>query len=245
MTLKALFGSVTVHANEEQLKSNVLAYKQGPIRWIRRSEQYKQIPGGMKALRVINDIFHYRNVATVPVACNIPFRLDSVLTSAVIRFGTDYSEEVLGSKLYSSTNPKGFLVDGKMDEAEKGFFNPDLDEWRIITGTFGTFITRTILTPEIKENINVTMGLIDDINQKYPPEKFPGTIGYLYQDWDVGHLTKGKYYLFLEFYYPPHYKSGDEVQYMNYIDHPLKIQAENQVGTSQLLLIPNVGKKYL
>jgi hypothetical protein len=238
-------GSVTVHANEEQLKADVLAYKQGPIRWVRRSEQYKHIPGGMKALRVINDIIHYRNVATVPVAFNAPFRLDSVLTSAVIRFGTDYSEEVLGSKLYSSTNPKGFLVNGKMDETEKNFSNTELDEWRIITGSFGTFITRTILTPEIKRDISITMGLIDNIDQKYPPERFPGTIGYLYQDWNIGHLAKGKYYLFLEFYYPPHYKSGDEAQYVNYIDHPLKEQVGNQSGVSQLLIIPNVGKKYL
>jgi hypothetical protein len=243
--IKIMFGKVTIKLNEESVKSNILSWKIGPIRWIRRAEQYTQLPGGGKALRVIADCYEYENLASAPVLFNIPFRLDSVVTSAAIRFGTDYSPEAIGAKIYSSSIKDGFLVDGKMDNDESTFSSATLDQWRMITGKFGTFITRTMLTKQIQDNISIPMGYIDDINLSAPPEKYPGTLGFLYQDWVVSHLQKGKYYLFLEFYYPDHYKRGDEVAYVNYLDNPVKIQVGSAQQENEGLFLANVGKKYL
>jgi hypothetical protein len=243
-TIKFLFGSVTIKVTEETLKSDVLAYKQGPVRTIRRVEQYVDAPFGMKAMRVVVDNYYYRTGTTVPVMFDIPFRLDSIVTSAIVRFGTDYNPDAIGSKIYNSCNPQGFLVDGKMDDNKENF-NPANDSWRLITGEAGTFMTRTIYTPEIlNSGIEITMGLTDDIMRKDPPETYPGCIGYLWQDWNIGKLKKGKYWLFLEFYGIPHYKPGDEVKYMNYMDHPVEIRVGNKEGISQALLLPNLGDLY-
>jgi hypothetical protein len=243
VTFKALFGTVPIRLNEEQLESDVLAYRVGPVRLNKRSEQYARIPGGFKALRVVADCMYYRNAVTVPLAINAPFNMNVFLSSAVIRFGTDHSEGAIGSMLYNSCNPKGALIDGKMGEAEKNW-NPEFDKWRLLTGDFGTFMTRTILTPEIKENVTISMGLIDDVNQALPPEAYPGSIGFLWQDWDISKAHKGKYYMFIEFYFLPNYKSGDEVQYINYMDNVVKVRTGNQEGDSQALLLSNLGKKY-
>ncbi len=240
---KMLFGSVTLKFDEEGLKSDVLAYKKGPIRMTRRLEQYVVVPGGFKALRVVLDVSHYRCRTTVPSMFRMPFRLNKVLSEAVIRFGTDYCEEVIGSKVYNSCNPQGFLVDGKMDDGEKDF-DPGVDKWRLISGEFGTFMTRTLFTPEILEHIKITEGFIDDITQKSPPERFSGTIGYLWQDWNIGGLPKGEYYLFLDFYYMPPYKPGNEVQYVNCQDHPIKIRVGNQEKVNNALILPKLGEKY-
>jgi hypothetical protein len=244
-TFKVLFGSLTIRLNEETVKSNILAWKIGPIKWNRRAEQYSKLPGGAKALRVIADVYEYRNMATAPVMFNVPFRFDTVVTSATVRFGSDYTKEVLGSRIYNSSNPKGFIVDGKMSDDEKNNFNPQFDEWRVTTGKFGTLITRTVLTKEIRKDITISMGFVDDITKNDPPERFPGTIGYLYQDWNIGHLKKGKYYLFLEFYYPYRYKPGDEMEYAKYLDHPVKIRSGSKEQENEALFLPNVGKKYL
>jgi hypothetical protein len=240
---KMLFGTLTVHFNEEGLKSDVIAYRIGPIRLIRRVEQYAKMPGGVKALRVVSDVIFYRTTTTVPVMYNVPFQLNTVLTSAVIRFGTDYNPTVIGSWSCNSNNPDGFIVDGKMGDAEKNF-NPKVDAWRLITGDFGTYMTRTIFTPEILRDIKITMGVIDDISQEYPPEKYPGSIGYLWQDWDISALKRGKYYLFLDFCHPPHYKKGDEMKYVNYMDHPVRLKVGTSEGQNKPLLLPNLGAKY-
>ena len=88
------------------------------------------------------------------------------------------------------------------------------------------------------------MGLIDDANYKNPPEREPGTYGFLYQDWNIGQIPKGHYVLFLEFYHVPHYKKGDEVKYVKYQDDPVKIKVGSIEEENITRLVPEVGKKY-
>ncbi len=245
VTVKMFFNTVTLKFSEENLKSRVLAYKRGPVRVIKRVEQYALLPGGIKVLRAVSDILQCRATATCPIIWQIPFRLDKVVSSLVMRFGTDYNKNVIGARVVNSSNPQGFLVDGKMDDDELNNFNPVFDKWRLITGDCGTFMTRTIPTQEILKHVKMSMGLIDDITQVYPPESDPGTIGYLYQDWDIGKAPKGTYYMFLDFYWVPNYKPGDEFKYTNYMDHPLKIQVGDQERTSQVLhYTTNLCKRY-
>jgi hypothetical protein len=238
-----VFG-MPINLNEEGVKCNVIGHQIGPIRLIRRLEQYVPI-AGIPALRVVEDVMYYRYTATVPVQFEIPIGHPRKMgVQIVIRFGTDYTSDVLGSRCYSSTSrEEGYLINGKMDDDEANYPS-QMDNWRLITGDFGTFMTRTMLTREIKDNVKISMGLIDDENYKYPPEAFPGSIGYVWQDWDFSDGAKGIYHLYVEFYTIPYYKKGDEVAYLNYLDHPLKIQVGSQESTSQMLLRPEYEKRY-
>jgi hypothetical protein len=132
-----------------------------------------------------------------------------------------------------------------MDDAKRNM-NPEFDSWRLLASERmgGAFMTRTILTPEIRENIKITMGLIDDSTKKDPPEQFPGSCGYLWQDWDFTKANKGKYWLYLEYYGIPGYKKGDEVAYCNYMDHPIRIRGNNQERINQPMFLPELGQRY-
>jgi hypothetical protein len=131
-----------------------------------------------------------------------------------------------------------------MDDGEENY-SPEFDDWRLITGKFGTFMTRTILTDDIKNaGVKITMGMIDDITKEFPPEKYPGSIGYVWQDWDFSDMKKGTYYLYVESYTPPYYVPGDEREYLHYMDNPVKIRVANTESTSQLLLKPEYEKRY-
>jgi len=88
------------------------------------------------------------------------------------------------------------------------------------------------------------MGLIDDETQAAPPETYPGSIGYMYEDWSVGNLPRGKYHLFVQWCFPPRYKPGVEVPYLNTLDHPLKIRSETQEDVSQLSKVPIISHMY-
>jgi len=241
--IKMLFGAVTLKFKEESLCCNMMAWKVGPVRLIRRMEQYVKLPGGHKSLRVISDIAYYETVNSVPVLFNVPFKLDTVISSAVIRIGTEYTKGATGSIAMNSENPKGFLVDGKMDDGEEKF-NPHVDKWRILYGDFGSFLCRTVFTPEILKHVKITQGIIDDAARVDPPEEEPGAYGFMYQDWDITNLPRGSYNLFLEFYFPSFYKVGDEKEYVNYLDNPMKVSRSGQETLNQTHIIPNIGEMY-
>ena len=44
----------------------------------------------------------------------------------------------------------------------------------------------------------------------------------------IGHVPPGDYLIPLDFYSPPNYQPGDEAQYLNIRDHPLRIGIEGQ-----------------
>ena len=246
ITVKLVFNTITLNFTEEQMKSSVLAYKRGPVRVTKRVEQYLLLPAGIKAFRAITDVMQYRATATCPLIFQVPFRMRRIVSSLVVQAGTDYNRNAIGARVINSSNPQGFLVDGRMDDDELNNFDPEYDNWRLITGGCGTFMNRTIFpNPEFKKYVTGSMGYIDDVSQAYPPESEPGTIGYLYQEWDIGKIPKGTYYGFLEFYWVPNYEPGDELKYTNYMDHPLKIQAGDQERTSQVMFyVTDLCRRY-
>ncbi len=235
----------TIRLNEESLSSDVLAYKRGPIRVVRRVEQWVGFFFNMKLMRTFSDVYQYRNTTTVPVTVHIPGSLQKLfIKEAVVRFGTDYGPNAIGSMTYNSNNLQGFVVDGKMDDGEENF-NPAPDSWRVLTGPCGTFMTRSLFYDPPK-GFKISMGLIDDLDYKDPPEQSPGCLGYMWQDWDLTSAKGfvGDYQFYLEFSHPPKYQLGDEVPYLNYLDHPLKlIIGENKVE-NQPLLSAQIGKRF-
>ncbi|MCP4683097.1 MAG: hypothetical protein GY864_12245 [Desulfobacterales bacterium] len=220
--IKLFFGTASIHLDEENMGADVLAYKRGPVRLIRRMEQWVKMPFNLKALRVFSDLTHYRNLTSAPIMFDIPFRLNNMVSNVYIIAGTDYSPGAKGSHFFNSSNPEGFLINGKMGDVEDNF-NPARDEWRVMTGPAGSFLTRSVFSEKIIKGMEITQGIIDDESHLHPPESIPGCIGFAYQKWHVGQLSKGTYKFYLEFYFPPFYKKGDEVAYLNYQDHPLII----------------------
>jgi hypothetical protein len=246
ISLKLLFSAITFRLNEEQVGSNVLAYKHGPIKLITRTEQYVNGPGGLKIGRGVIDTQETSIASIAPLLIDIPFRLDRVVSSLTFRTGTDYNENAFGAKVYNSNNLQGFLVDGKMDDGEKNF-NPAADEWRLMVGKAGILMSSTVYPPEFLKYLDRSAGLIDDITKKDPPETYPGCIGYLWQDWNVGKVPKGKYYLFVYFYQPANpkgYTPGYEIPFMNYQNKQLKIRGGGKEETNRTQIIANIGKRY-
>jgi hypothetical protein len=248
ITIKLLFGSLKLKITEESMKSDILAYQIGPIRMLKRSEEYFEGPkwiGGGKVARGIIDDVDYRTLSPMPVIIEIPFKLDTIASSVKVWVGVDYNRNVIGSKVFNSENPQGFLVDGKMDDGELNF-NPAVDKWRIMTGPCQTAMQRTIFTPELlKEKIKIKFGIIDDETLKDLPESEPGTYGCIWQEWDITNVRAGKYVVFIEMYTIPSYKPGDEKDYMKYMDNPIKVRVGDNIRSNETVILPEVCKKYL
>ncbi len=240
---KLFFGKITLKFNEEKLLSDVLSYIQGPVRVVKRVEQYVKGPLGMKLFRAVVDVQYYETIATVPTNIDLPFKMGRVLTTLTMSFGTDFTPAVKGSTFYSSTNPQGILVDGKMTESDKNF-NRGREDWNVITGDWGTYMTRIVLPDYFHDYVTIIQNIVDDENIALPPEAIPGSIGYITQEVNVTNAPRGTHTFLLEFYTPPNYKLGDEVAYRNYLDHPLTVKIKDNEFTSQVKLYAKVGRKF-
>ncbi len=243
VTIKLFFGKFTIDVDEESIRTDVLAWIQGPVRVIRRLENYAKGPFNMKLSRGITDVQYYETLATVPVHVFVPFKMESVVTSTILRFGTDYDPMVKGSMFYNSSNPDGVLIDGKMGEAEKNF-NSEPDTWRVITGKWGSLMTRSVYDEKMLAHVNLTQGVMDDETYLAPPEALPGAIGWTYQELKIHKLPGGRYTFYLEFYTPPNYKRGDEKIYLNYLDEPLNISINGKTYLNQVKLLGNPGETF-
>ena len=242
--VKLLFGSMTISFNEERVDSKVLAYKRGPVRVVRRVEQYAVVPPfNIKIVRVVTDLTNYCMFYSSPLIFSVPFQLDNIVSSAHLVLGTDYNENAIGGITANSANPKGFLIDGTMAHEELAF-NNTFPEWRLLHGDFGAFLNRLYIPEESLEDIVACGGYIDDMAKPEPPESHPGSIGNLYLDIDLGKAKRGRYEMFMQESYLPHYKSGDEHGFQNVMDYPLKIRVMSQTDENDLFFICTLGKKY-
>ena len=232
-----------MHFNEEKLASDVLAWIQGPIRVVKRVEQWARAPLGLKLLRAVVDVQYYETMATVPVNISLPIDIEKIVTSVVVSFGTDYSPAVKGSTYYSSTNPQGILIDGQMTESDRNF-NREREDWNVITGKWGSYMTRIIVPEYVYEYVTISQNIVDDESAALPPEAIFGSIGYITQDLNVSRVPKGKHTIYMEFYTPPNYQPGDEVAYLNYLDHPLVLKIKENQFVSQVKLCARVGKGF-
>jgi hypothetical protein len=180
---------------------------------------------------------------SAPIHFYFPFKIERVVTSLHLRIGTDYAPAVKGSTYYNSNNLQGVYIDGTMDATHDNF-NPQLDQWRVMTGEWGSFMTRSVLTPEAAGYLDIVQGITDDETFVDPPETYPGCIGWTWQDWRIGQLPGGHYTFYLEYYAPPNYKPGVEVIYLNYLDHPIRLRVGNQIYENDVRLFGVPGKEF-
>lgn len=236
-TIRFLLSLIPFEITEDLIRSEVLAHASGPVMAVRRVEQYAPILN-YKALHAVSEPRYFRDMMTVGIQIRIPTIVPIVVSDFRARVGVDFGEAALGSRIVNPHNLAGVPVDGRMGEAERNFV-PDFAHWRLITGACGTLVVRTVFPGDLAQRMEVRVGVLDDRDHALPPEGVPGSIGFLFEDWNFSNLAAGTYRLDLDLYYPPHYKPGDEQAYIDYRDHPLRIavggrEAENVVSRHEI-----------
>jgi hypothetical protein len=116
-------------------------------------------------------------------------------------------------------------IDGKMSPEEKKL-NLDPYKWMIIHGTKpgerGGWLNRIFYDEGIKAQ--PYLFYMDDENAADPPENDRGQIGNIGYDMRyMETLKKGVWWLTSYMYNIPDYHPGAEKEYLNILDHPLKI----------------------
>ncbi len=203
---RALFGILKITLDETNIVGGIETYRNVDSSMVRGYAQYwvqAILPFGLKSPKALMDVYVYDSWVLVPSQIKIPVDPGYLITDFQVTFGYDLNQNAKGMKFYNSNNLEGFLIDGKMDEAEKQM-NTDDDKWRAIVGPQGTMITASVWDKSYKAQVeNISIHYVDDVNKEFPPDNEPGSMGFQYTHSQMKSLDSGTYNMLLCWLYPP------------------------------------------
>jgi hypothetical protein len=217
--------NVCFERSENDFASELIAFINGPVRVIRRTNNMMMLFGKIPSPGSVVDNVYYYDQFIFPTVINVPLDMGTFLREMKFRVTTDHNRRAIGKRFVNSNNPHGTTIDGKMSPEEKKL-NLDPYKWMIIHGTEpgkrGGWLNRIFYDEGIKAQ--PYLYYMDDANKLDPPESDPGQIGNI--GYDIRYmetLKKGIWRLTSYMYNIPDYHPGAEKPYLNILDHPLKI----------------------
>ncbi len=220
-SFKLFFSLFTIRLTEDRMGSQVSAYLDGPIRVMRRVDYWAKFGFGIRSSSFQADITYYPAFIHSPVTLRIPVKLDLFLSDARTTIGNEYTHHAYGMIFTNSNNPDGTLIDGRMSPQEE-VLDPAPGEWVLLTGPQGTMLRGSVPAGKGSEQVKVTQGYVDDYRSEDPPEEEPGQIGFIHEYTDMTHMEPGEYKLDFRFHFPPHFRPGEEEEYLRRERTPLE-----------------------
>jgi len=223
-----LLRGVTFSRNEDDFVSRVLAYKDGPVRMMRRVANSMRLVAGLKTPKLIAYSMYYRDAVEAPNRIDVPVAVGKVLRDFHFEGGADYLHECIGMRFYSSRNPAGVLVDGRMSPEEEALNTQDL-EWTLLAGPQGNLLTRVDLGPGLREVVGKELIYRDDATRSEPPESEFGQFPKIaFSFTNLTALKRGRYSYSVHFYCLPPYRPGVEKEFLDILDRPVEARTSER-----------------
>ena len=219
-----LIRGITFSRNEDDFVSFVIAYKDGPVRVMRRVANSMRLVVGLKTPKIIAYSMYYRDAIEAPNRVDIRVAVATIVRDAYFEGGSDYTHRAVGMRFYSSSNPQGVVVDGRMSPEEEALDRGD-HAWTLLAGPQGNMLARVELGPGLRETLGKQLLYSDDILKDNAPEDETGTVPRIaFSFTNLMALKKGKYAYNIRFYFLPPYSPGQEKAYLDILDHPLEVR---------------------
>ena len=182
----------------------------------------------------------------IGVATNILFNPGMLLTDYSMSVGYDlHHPHGYGMQWYNSNKLEGFLADGVTSPMEAEY-DDSSDQWRSIVGSNGWMIHSSTWDKEYFEQAETKVHYRDDIESYFPPEYYPGDLGYYYTISTVKSMKPRKYKFQMDWYWPYNFYDPDGVrldivdQIVSIQDKPLVIKVGSRQVTSSGPLVSHV-----
>ncbi len=245
LSVNAFFKLLEIKKTEEDFRSIVVGWKDGPIRAMRKVENYFRILFNLSSPSIFSVNEYYERMTYTPVQLTIPFKLKWVFNSFGVNdwTWTIYGDfpGLKGGAAYTDQNTGGFQFTGSHSTK---YLNQHIDMSRFSWGYntkpgVGTWFPNLLL-PEILYGI-VTLHIVDDETLLDPPEDTPGLIGAgMKSQWNFVHpdlielLEPGTYELSMDTYFPhPTIRIEEVDEWLQIRQFPLWVEvAEMQINSS-------------
>ena len=225
------------YRDETDFSSELISFKDGPVRVIRRVRNSFQINRILKTPYAASETIYYSNAILMPYRIKVPINLKALSTvlgigEIKVRGGPD-GRNLNGWRLKTDMDPRWLEIDGKMDQVEKNIITEGVKRF-ILAGPQGAFLCRIILdkTPDGSAQdipIKTRFFYVDDNKTPEPPEFVPGqspNLGFWMRG--IEELEKGTFYFYIIGYMIKNYQEGMETGYLNILDQPIQAIVNNE-----------------
>lgn len=220
---KPAFLPTVIDKSEEEFKTRLLAYKDGPVRLIRKTESRLTFFQIFESPKAISYQEFYGHLFSVPLVVDLPFNVGDIFSWAKITLTTEMRSGGRGI-YYNEHNLAGVEIDGLPSEAEKSL-DPSPFRWAVMKSLMPE-------SPGAMFNINVLpdyfpdrplLYYVDDLHLPDPPENEPGqwgNVGYTIQKFHW--LKEGSHKLSSILYVLDDFAAGDEKEVLDVYDAPVQ-----------------------
>lgn len=183
-TATFLWGLVHVSRNEDDVTTEFVAWRQGPIRVIRRQRQWVRIGFGIRSPTFGSYTYFYRDFAALPVGLYLNFPPTYFFGDISIRAFLDF-RDLRGWQLVLPDIPDPIVIDGAMT-ARKEDLNRLPASWFALRGPQVTLVQILDVGPSLA-SVQRRLVYREAPTAADPPEDIPGeepAIGYRLERWD-------------------------------------------------------------
>lgn len=225
VTAEIFWGLFAFHRTEDDITSTVLAWKDGPIRVIRRARLSIRLGYGLPEPTIIAEDFLTGDTFEGPVIVRLPFNLRYVFGDLTVRIFLDFDR--LDGRLFTAGQAPTLIgcreAFGHVDNVSADWFG--------MTGPEGTFIHALRVSPTM-QGVQRHLYVVAD-PEPDPPERAAGNcpgVGYTLTDWRT--VGRGSHEMGMVIRAFDHFRPGDEQAFLATLDHPLAVE----VGTASVPL---------
>jgi hypothetical protein len=195
--------------NEDDVTEEVLGYKDGPIRVVRRSRIGIEIGWGLPAPSIINEDYFYADYAEAPVHISLPFSLAYVFGDLDVRLYLDFLK-LDGFRVVAEGLPSGTRIVGS-PPTDRAPQDEPRTHWFLLEGRSVKFFHRLRFGPTL-DRLECRLFYVDDPARPDPPEAVPGSvpgIGYRLTDWSS--VRRGRHEIWMDTYIVDGPATADDV----------------------------------
>ncbi len=217
-TLRANLAHWTL--NEQQGRHQRIAWTAGPVRVVRRSRHQVSLGFGIHLTAGVAHTYFYPQHVFGPGSLKLPFS-PGVFFKDITARGGAAARDLRGWRYHADgVPPKGFLVDGHMDDAERAF--DGRGEWFALGHRDEAILFVTHLSENLRAHTDLRLLYLDDAKRLAPPEDVPGSVPFVgSESRHVEKLPAGRYRFQLVIYMLPGYRRGNERPLLADLDGPL------------------------
>ncbi len=208
--------------NEQQGHHELIAWKTGPVRVIRRSRHQVVVGLGIHLTAGLANTFFYPRHVYGPGSLKLPFS-PGILFSQITAYGGVDGRDLRGWRYFAPGAPAhGFTIDGHMDDAERAFKSSG--EWFVLARGEQAILFVTRMSENLRQGITIGLLYRDDASRPNPPEQVPGTVPLVgYEGRGIEKLPGGRYTFALHIFTLDGYHRGDELAVLAELDAPLAV----------------------
>jgi hypothetical protein len=208
--------------NEQHGHHELVAWKAGPVRVVRRSVHQVVIGLGIHLTAGTAHTYFYPQHVFGPGSLKLPFS-PGIFFRDITAFGGADGRDFRGWRYHApGVPPEGFAIDGRTDDAERAFASSS--DWFLVTeGDQGLlFVMR--MSENLARVVPLRLVYRDDAEHPDPPELEPGTVPLMgYEGRGIEHLPGGRYTFAISVFGLDHYHRGDEQRVLAQLAAPVTV----------------------